>query len=108
MYHQRHRLQSIGWMDHQRVTEYISTFTPLPVQARIIDRVHALANADNKNPALDFFDRLGNPIACGDTPDDDNEDESGDLVGVEEYDNQAEIPGVTTPYQEEIPGVATP
>ena len=24
-YHQRHRLQSIGWTAHQRVTEHIST-----------------------------------------------------------------------------------
>ena len=82
MYHQRHRLQSIGWMDHQRVTEYISTFTPLPVPARIIDRVHALANADNQNPALDFFGRLGNTIPNGDTPDNENKNDAKDLTGV--------------------------
>ena len=70
--------------------------------------MHALANADNQNPAHDFFDRLGNTIPYRDTPDNDNEDDAGDLTGVEEYNNQTEIPGVTAPDQEEIPGLATP
>ena len=48
------------------------TFTPIPVPTSIIEHIHALANADDQNPALDFFDRLGNPIPYGDTPDDDN------------------------------------
>ena len=42
------------------------------------------------------------------TPDDNNEDDAGDLAGVEEYDNQTEISGATTLDHEEIPGVATP
>ena len=74
-----------------------------------IDCIHALADANNQNPAHDFFDRLGNPIPYGDTPNDKNEDNAEDLAGVEECDNLTEIPGVTTPYhQEEIPGVITP
>ena len=75
---------------------------------RVINSVHALADADDQNPALDFFDRLCNLIPYGDTPDNVNGDDAKDLVGVEEYDKKREIPGVTTPDQEEIPGVATP
>ena len=71
--------------------------------------MHALADADDHNPALDFFDRLGNTIPYGDTPENDNEDDAEDIAGVEECNNQPEIPGVTTPdYKEEIPGVTTP
>ena len=74
----------------------------------VIDRVHALADADNQNLALDLFDRLGNPIPYGDTPDNENEDYAKDLTGVEECDNKHEIPVVTTPYhQEVIPGATT-
>ena len=61
----------------------------------------------NRIPLLICFDRLGDPIPYGDTPNDKNEDDTGDLARVEEYDNQTEIPGVKTPYQEEIPGVET-
>ena len=82
-------------------------FVPFPVPMRVINRVHALADADNHNPALGFFYRLGNPIPYGDTPDDNNEDDAGDLAGVEECENQTEVPGVTTPNQEEISGVTT-
>ena len=67
----------------------------------VIDRVHALADADNQNLALDLFDRLGNPIPYGDTPNNENEDYAKDLTGVEECDNKHEIPGVTTPEEEE-------
>ena len=70
--------------------------------------MHTLADADDQNPDLDFFDSLGNPIPCGNTTNDDNKEESRDLAEVEEYDNQTEIPGVTTPDQEEISGVTTP
>ena len=76
------------------------TFTPIPVPTCIIDRVHALANADDHNPAPGFFYRLGNPIPYGDTPDNYNEDNAEDLAGVEGYDNQTEILGVTTLNQE--------
>ena len=103
-------LQGSHWLINLRTRRRIKqrTFTPLPVLTCIIDRVHALTDAEVQNPALDFFDRLGNPIPYGDTPDNDNEDGAGGLTGVEEYNNQTEIPGVATPYQEEIPGVATP
>ena len=84
------------------------TFTPLPVPTRVIDRVHALVDADNQNPTLDFFDRLGNPIPYGDTPDDENDKDARYLAGVEEYNNQTDIQGVATPDQEEIPVVKTP
>ena len=68
-----------------------------------------LSNSDINNPALDLFDRLGNPIPYSDTPDYENEDNAEDISGVEEYENQHKIPGVTTPdHQEEIPGVTTP
>ena len=71
--------------------------------------MHALADADDQNPALYFFDHLGNPIPYGDTPDDNNEEYVGYLVGVKECNNQIEIPGVTTPdHQEEIIGVTIP
>ena len=50
---------------------------------RVIDHIHALAEADNQNPDLDFFDRLGNTIPYGDTPDDKNETNAKDLAGVE-------------------------
>ena len=66
----------------------------------IIDRVHALSDTDDHNPALILFDRLGNPIPYVDTPNDDNEDDAEDLAGVKEYDNQTEIPGMKTPDQE--------
>ena len=75
---------------------------------------HALSIACMRLPTLTtgilllIFDLLGNPIPYGDTPDDDNENDSGDLTGVEEYNNQTDIPGVATPDQEEIPGVTTP
>ena len=62
----------------------------------------------NRILLLICFDRLGNIIPYGDTPDNDNGDNNRYLTGVEEYNNQLEIPGVTTPYQEEIPGMATP
>ena len=76
---------------------------------RGIDHIHALADADDQNPALDFFDPLGNTIPYGDTPDDENEDDAEDLAGVEECDNQPEIPVVTTPdHPEEISRVTTP
>ena len=104
-------LQGSYWFLNLRTGRCIKwrTFTPLPVPTRIIDRVQALTNADDQNLALDFFDRLGNPIPYGDTPDDENEDNAKDLAGVEEYENPPEIPGVTTPdCQEEIPGVKTP
>ena len=78
--------------------------------------MYALADADEQNPALEFFDCLGNPIQDSDTSNDKNEDNAGGLTGVEEFDNQeipgvynqSEIPGVEEPFQEEIPGVATP
>ena len=63
------------------------TFTPLPVLTRIIDCKHALANADDQNPALDLFDRLGNPIPYGDTPNEKHGDDAEDLAGVEECGN---------------------
>ena len=83
-------------------------FTPLPVLKRVIYRVHALVDADNQNATLDFFDQLVNPIPYGDTPNNDNEDNAGYPTGVEEYENQMEILGITAPYQEEITGVSTP
>ena len=70
--------------------------------------MNAIADADNNNPALDFFDRLGNPIPYRDTPDNKNEDDAGYLAGVEEYDNQMEPQGVVRPDQKVFPGVATP
>ena len=71
--------------------------------------MHALADADNQNPDLDLFERLDNPIPYDDTPNDNNEDDAGDLAGLEECDNQPEIPGVTTPdHQEGNTGVTTP
>ena len=70
--------------------------------------VHAPADAKNQNPDLDFFDCLGNPIPNGDTPDDKNENDAEYLTGVEECDNQHEIPGEKTPnHREKIPGVTT-
>ena len=98
-------LQGSYWLLNLRTGCHIKrrTFTPIPVPMRIIDRVHALADNDDQNPALILFDRLGNPIPYGDTPDDNNRDNDGDLAGVEECDKQTEIPGVTTPDpQEEI------
>ena len=84
------------------------TFTRLLVTTRIIDRMHALADADDQNPDLDFFDRLGNPIPYGNNLNNNNEDYAGDLAGVQAYKNQMEIiPRVKTSDQEEIPGVAT-
>ena len=59
-------------------------FTPLPVPTHVIDRVHALTDADNHNPALDLFDRLGNPIPYIDTPNDNNEYNAKDIAEVEE------------------------
>ena len=51
--------------------------------------------------------RLGNLILYGDTPDGGNEDDTGDPSGVDEYNNQEEITGVTT-SEEEIPEVDIP
>ena len=102
-------LQGYYWFLNLRTGRHIKrrTFTP-PVPARVIDRVHALAEAGNQNTTLDLFDRLGNPIPNGDTPNDENENDAEDLIGVEEFDNQHEIRGATTPdHQEEIPGVTT-
>ena len=59
--------------------------------------MHGIADTDDQNPTLGFFDRLGNSIPYGDTPDEDNEDNAGDIEGVEEYDKQTELPGVTKP-----------
>ena len=105
------KIQGSYWFLNLRTGRRIKrrTFTPLPFLTRIIDRVHALSNSDNQNPAHDLFDRLGNPIPNGDTPDDENENNAGDLTGVEEWDNnQYELPGVTTQdHQEETPGVTT-
>ena len=64
------------------------TFTPIPVPTRVIDCVHALADADDQNSTLVFFDHLVNPIPYVNTPDDNNEDDAGDLVRVEEYYNK--------------------
>ena len=63
------------------------TFTPLPVPTRVIDCVNALTDAENQNPALGFFDRIGNLIPNGDTSDKENENDAKDLIGVEECDN---------------------
>ena len=60
-----------------------STFTPLPVPTHVIICVHALANDDDQNPALDLFDRLVNPILYGNTPNNDNEENSKYLAVVE-------------------------
>ena len=104
-------LQGSYWLLELHIGRRIKrrTFTPLPIPTRVIDCVHTLANADNQNLALNFFDRLGNPIPNGDTPDDENEDNTKDLSGVEEWDNdQHKLPGVTTQdHQEETPGVTT-
>ena len=81
------------WKPYETTYLYSSPRT----NTHFIDRVHALADADDQNPAFDFFDRLGNPIPYGNTPDDNNEDDAGDIAGVEEYDNQTDIPGVVTP-----------
>ena len=104
-------LQCSYWFLNLRTWRHIkhNNFTPLPVLTRVIDRVHALADTNKQKPALDFFELLGNTIPNGDTPDDKNEDDAKDLAGVEECENQPEMPGVTTPYhQEETPGVTTP
>ena len=65
-------------------------FTPLAVPTRVIDRVHELSEADDRNPAIDFFDHLGNPIEDGDTSNDDNKDDDGGLAGVENNKNKDE------------------
>ena len=56
---------------------------------RVIDHVHALVESDNQNPALYFFDRLGNPTQGGDKTDNDsdNSDGSGGLVVVDKNNN---------------------
>ena len=56
-------------------------FTPLPIPAHVINRVHELAKANNQNPALHFFDHLGSPLDNDDTPEDD--DNTSSLAGVE-------------------------
>ena len=67
-------LQGYYWFLNLRTRIRIKrrTFTTLSVPTRIIERVHARTDADNQNTALDFFDRLGNPIPYDDTPDDNN------------------------------------
>ena len=67
------------------------TFTLLPVLTRIIDRVHVLVDAGDHN-----LHRLGNPIPYGNNSDKENEDKAGYLEGVEEYNNQMEIPSGNT------------
>ena len=114
-------LQGYYWFLNLRTGWHIKqcTFNPLSIPTQCIYSVHVIADADNHNPALDFFERLGNPIPYCDTPGNDNKDDTGYLAGVEENNNQMEIPGVaapnqedipwvTSPEQEEIPGVATP
>ena len=56
---------------------------------RVIDHVHALLEADNQNPALYFFDRLGNPIQGGNKTynDIENSDGAGGLAGVDKNNN---------------------
>ena len=56
---------------------------------RVIKHVHALVEADNQNPALYFFDRLGNPIQGGDKTDNDSDNSDGDggLAGVDNNNN---------------------
>ena len=56
---------------------------------RVIDHVHALVESDNQNPALYFFDRLGNPTQGGDKTDNDsdNSDGAGGLVVVDKNNN---------------------
>ena len=70
--------------------------------------MHALAKVDDKNPALDFFDRLVNPIQYGDPSNNNNKDNARGLAGVENNNNkneEEEISGMDD--QEEIPGVET-
>ena len=105
------KLQGSYWFLNLRTGRHIKrrTFTPPSVPTRVIDRVHALIDADNQNPALDFFDRLGNTIPNGDTPHDKNENNAKYPTGVEECDNnQHEITGVITQdHQYETPVVTT-
>ena len=71
--------------------------------------MNALANADDHNPVLDFFYRLDNSIPYGDTPDDNNGDNAGDITWVEEWKTKRKSKGATTPdYKEEIPAIKTP
>ena len=70
--------------------------------------MHALVEADDQNTALDFFDRLVNPIQYGDTSEDDNKENAGGLAGVDNNNNEKEEEETTgVDDQEEIPGVET-
>ena len=53
-------LKGYYWFLNLRTGRHIKrrTFTPLPIPTRVIDRVHALADAENQNPALDFLTAL--------------------------------------------------
>ena len=78
-------LQDFYWLLYLCIGRRIKrhTSTPLLVPTRVIDPDHALADANNQNPALDLFDRLGNPIPNSDTPDDENKNGAEDLTGVD-------------------------
>ena len=61
---------------------------------KVIDHVQELANADKQNPALDFYDRRGNPIQDENLADTDDVIE--EIAGFDKEDdpNRLEIAGV--------------
>ena len=57
-------LQGSYWFLDLHTGSFIKrrAFTPLPIPTRVIDCFQALADADNQDTDIDFFNRLGDPI----------------------------------------------